>query len=231
MAGALTRYAQLSRDFHGSRAILNAVERLIGSAPTEREKIVRDLGIAQGQLRDYEARLGAGFAHTGYLNELTGLRNQLEAALSSTTQQVSDAPVWQWTRSSSTSRRSKPPTPWKPRRSAPPHARRQPSKRRSPRAFASGERMEPPPQLETTPPPVSPAMTAPLPPTAPEPPPSLFQDKGERRSPATPARKRPVRPPHRYASRQLSLLQSEGVPRSPAPSSQDRPNSGSLPAS
>src|SRR6266566_3541939 len=92
-AGALTRSTQLSRDFHGSRAILNAVERLIGSAATENEKIMRDLGIAQGQLRDYEARLGASFAHAGYLEELTGLRNQLEAALSSNAQQVSEAPV------------------------------------------------------------------------------------------------------------------------------------------
>src|SRR5262249_51695553 len=67
LAGALTRYTQLSRDFHGARAILNAVERLLGNAQAEHEKTVRDLGIAQGQLRDYEARLGAGFAHTGYL--------------------------------------------------------------------------------------------------------------------------------------------------------------------
>jgi hypothetical protein len=91
--GALTRVSQLPRDFHGPRAILNAVERLIGSYATEREKTVRDLGIAQGQRRDYEARLGAAFAHTGYLDELTGLRNQLEAALSSNAQQVSDAPL------------------------------------------------------------------------------------------------------------------------------------------
>jgi hypothetical protein len=76
------RCAQLARDFHGSRAILHAVERLISSYPAEREKTVRDLGIAQSQQRDYEARLGAPFAHTGYHDELTGLRNQLEAALS-----------------------------------------------------------------------------------------------------------------------------------------------------
>jgi len=53
------------------RAILNAVERLIGSAAPERDKVSRDLAIAQGQLRDYEARLGAGFAHAAYLAELT----------------------------------------------------------------------------------------------------------------------------------------------------------------
>jgi len=90
--GALRRCAQLSRDFHGPRAVLNAVERLIGSYEAEREKTARALGIAQGQQRDYATCLGAPFAHTGYLDELTSLRNQLEAALSSTAQQVSDAP-------------------------------------------------------------------------------------------------------------------------------------------
>ena len=35
---------------------------------------------------------------------------------------------------------------------------------------------------------------------------------------------RSERPRHRYAARQLSLLQSEGVQLSPAPSSQDRPD-------
>jgi len=37
--------------------------------------------------------LGAAFAHTGYLDELADLRNQLEAALSSTARQVSDEPL------------------------------------------------------------------------------------------------------------------------------------------
>src|SRR5262249_24956534 len=83
---------------------------------------------------------------------------------------------------------------------------------------------EPSQQLETTPPPVSPAMPAPLPTHAPESHPSLFQEQGERRSPAVPARKRPVRSPHRYASRQLSLLQSEGIQRSPAPPPHERPD-------
>ena len=54
----------------------------------ERDKAARDLAIAQGQRRDYEARLGAAFAHAGYLAALTDLRNQLEAALSRTAQEV-----------------------------------------------------------------------------------------------------------------------------------------------
>jgi hypothetical protein len=223
VAGALTRYTQLSRDFHGSRAILNAVERLVGSYPTEREKIVRDLAIAQGQLRDYEARLGAGFAHAGYLEELTRLRNQLEAALSGTTQQVSDTPICAVDEIVTRIKTLKAANTLE---AAP--------ARTTPRPQATVEEAittrirqrredEPPPQLETTPPPVSPGTPALLPPTAPEPLPSLFQIKGVPRSAHNAPRKRPVRPPHRYASRQLSLLHSEVVHRSPAPLSQDRP--------
>jgi len=89
--GALRRSAPLARDLHGPRAILNAVERLIGSAEAERDKATRDLEIAQGQRRDYEARLGAAFAHAGYLAALTDLRNQLEAALSRTAQDGAEA--------------------------------------------------------------------------------------------------------------------------------------------
>ena len=88
--GALRRSTPLARDVHGPRAILNAVERLIGSAAAERDKARRDLEIAQGQLRDYEARLGAGFPHATYLEALTGLRTQLEAALSSTTHEEAE---------------------------------------------------------------------------------------------------------------------------------------------
>ncbi|MGE3537290.1 MAG: DEAD/DEAH box helicase family protein [Candidatus Tectimicrobiota bacterium] len=88
--GALRRWTPLARDLHGPRAILNAVERLIGSAEAERDKARRDLVIAQGQRRDYEARLGAAFAHAGYLADLTGLRHQLEAALSHTAQEETE---------------------------------------------------------------------------------------------------------------------------------------------
>ena len=57
----------------------------------ERDKAARDLEIAQGQRRDYEARLGAAFAHAGYLATLTDLRNQLEAALSRPAQDGAEA--------------------------------------------------------------------------------------------------------------------------------------------
>jgi hypothetical protein len=88
--GALRRSAPLARDVHGPRAILNAIERLIGNAAAERDKATRDLAIAQGQCRDYETRVGAGFAHAAYLEALTALRTQLEAALSSTTHEEAE---------------------------------------------------------------------------------------------------------------------------------------------
>jgi hypothetical protein len=157
------------------------------------------------------------------LEELTGLRNQLEAALSGNTQQVSNAPVCAVDEIVTCIKSLKAANTLE---AAP--------ARTTPRPQATLEEAittrirqrredEPPPQLETTPPPVSLETPASLPPTAPESPPSLFQDKGERRTAATAPRKRPVRPPHRFAPRQLSLLQSEGVHRSPASPSQDHP--------
>ena len=82
--GALKRSTLLARETPGPRAVLNAVDRLLASAAQERDTTRRDLAIAQGQLRDYTARLGAAFAHTAYLEELTALRSQLAQALSST---------------------------------------------------------------------------------------------------------------------------------------------------
>jgi len=45
--GTLKRYAPLARDVHGPRAMLNAVERLIGSATMEHDRATRDLEIAR----------------------------------------------------------------------------------------------------------------------------------------------------------------------------------------
>lgn len=55
---------------------------VLGTYELELSKTTRDVGIAQGQLRDYEARTGGAFAHEAYLAELTDLRHQLEAGLS-----------------------------------------------------------------------------------------------------------------------------------------------------
>jgi hypothetical protein len=84
LKGATMRRVRLSRDHQGPRAILNAVERLAGTYDLEHRKAAQDLSIAQGQLRDFEARLGARFTHESYLNELASLRDQLELGLSGT---------------------------------------------------------------------------------------------------------------------------------------------------
>ena len=76
--------ATLSRDHHGPRAVLNALERLADGYGSECDRVQRDLGIAQSQLRDYQARLGKPFPHDAYLAELTTLRDQLKAKLSAT---------------------------------------------------------------------------------------------------------------------------------------------------
>ena len=84
LEGAVTRHAHLSRDAHGPRAILNALDRLLGSYEGQAATAAQDLDIARTQLRDHEARLGKPFAHEAYLAELTTARDSLRAALSDT---------------------------------------------------------------------------------------------------------------------------------------------------
>jgi hypothetical protein len=168
--GALRRSAPLARDLHSPRAILNAVERLIGSATMEHDKATRDLAIARGQLRDYEARLGAAFAHAGYLAALTDLRNQLEAALSRSAQDSAEA--------------SLPPVGTLVERLKALHAAHTleaAPERSTPRRTATveeaittrirqREQAEPAPQPEDTPAPISPPTPPPMPATTPAPP-------------------------------------------------------------
>ncbi len=87
LEGASTRMATLSREHHGPRAVLNALERLAGGYGPECDRVQRDLGIAESQLRDYQARLGKPFPHDDYTSELTTLRNQLKAGLSGAAQE------------------------------------------------------------------------------------------------------------------------------------------------
>jgi hypothetical protein len=87
LEGAATRQDTLSRDHHGPRAILNALERLAGSYRTDCNSLQRELAIAETQLRDYQARVGKPFAHDAYLTGLTALRDQLRIALSGTAPQ------------------------------------------------------------------------------------------------------------------------------------------------
>jgi hypothetical protein len=67
LEGAITRQDTLSRDHHGPRAILNALERLTSAYGSECVRVQQDLSIAEAQLRDYQARLGKPFLHDAYL--------------------------------------------------------------------------------------------------------------------------------------------------------------------
>jgi hypothetical protein len=92
LEGKVSRQDALSREHRGPRAVLNALERLAGSYDTQCAAHQRDLGIARGQLRDYETRLGAPFPHDSYLAELTVLRDQLKNGLSGSAQETGTSP-------------------------------------------------------------------------------------------------------------------------------------------
>jgi hypothetical protein len=83
LEGAATRQSMLSRDHQGPRAVLNALERLANAYGPECDRVLQDIGIAEAQLRDHQARLGEPITHDAYLSELTELRNALKASLSS----------------------------------------------------------------------------------------------------------------------------------------------------
>ncbi len=84
LEGSTTRQTTLSRDHQWPRAVLNALERLANGYGSERDRVGQDLAIAEGQLRDYQARLGKPFTLDSYLSELTALRDRLKAGLSAT---------------------------------------------------------------------------------------------------------------------------------------------------
>ncbi len=92
LEGATTRHGQLARDA-GPRAVLNALGRLAESYPSQLATTRQDLGIAEGQLRDHQARLGRPFPHDAYLSELTQLRDQLKTGLSQATPEPGTPPV------------------------------------------------------------------------------------------------------------------------------------------
>ena len=82
LEGAATRDAMLTREHHGPRAILNALERLASGYASDCDRLHQDLAIAEAQLRDYQSRLGQHFVHDPVLSELTMLRDRLKACLS-----------------------------------------------------------------------------------------------------------------------------------------------------
>jgi N12 class adenine-specific DNA methylase len=84
LEGQVTRHGQLSREHRGPRAVLNALERLADGYHRQCDAVRQDLVIAEGQLRDHQARIGKPFAHDADFDELKSLRDQLQAALSGT---------------------------------------------------------------------------------------------------------------------------------------------------
>jgi N12 class adenine-specific DNA methylase/SAM-dependent methyltransferase len=82
LQGSITRQSALSRDHHGPRAVLNALERLAGGYRSECDRVRQDLGIAEAQRRDYQLRLGTPFLHEEYLTEIAALRDNLKLVLS-----------------------------------------------------------------------------------------------------------------------------------------------------
>ena len=84
LEGAITRHSTLSRDHQGPRAVLNTLERLASGYGSECVRVRRDLSVAEGQFRDFEARLGKPYPHEDYQSELTARRDQLKTGLSDT---------------------------------------------------------------------------------------------------------------------------------------------------
>jgi N12 class adenine-specific DNA methylase/SAM-dependent methyltransferase len=84
LAGEAVVRTPLSKESRGARAVLNALVRVAGSYDERVDAAARERDLARTQLRDYEARVGRPFSHAAYLDELTGLRDQLRAALAVT---------------------------------------------------------------------------------------------------------------------------------------------------
>src|SRR5262249_3737599 len=82
LEGKATRHSMLSREHHGARAVLNALDRLANGDGSECNRVPQDLAIAKTPPRDCQASLGQPFPHDDYLSKLTGLRDQLKAGLS-----------------------------------------------------------------------------------------------------------------------------------------------------
>jgi hypothetical protein len=78
LEGAVTRQWGLSREHQGPRAVLNALERVVGAYGSESVRVRQDLAIAESQLRDYQARLGKPFLHD--VSELAERIKALKAA-------------------------------------------------------------------------------------------------------------------------------------------------------
>ncbi len=72
----------LMRDNPGPRAVLNALERLAGGYGDDISYLKSEITLKEGQLKDYESRLGKPFQHEEYASQLADLRDKLKLGLS-----------------------------------------------------------------------------------------------------------------------------------------------------
>ena len=93
LQGRTTRHAMLSREHQGPRAVLNALDRLADEYGPEQARVRRDVAVAEGQLRDHQARLGRPFAQEAYGAELSALRDRLRDGLAGRPTTRADEPV------------------------------------------------------------------------------------------------------------------------------------------
>ena len=82
LEGAITRRSLLSREHHGPRAVLNALERLAGGYGSESPACGKTWRWRSPSSATTRPASAAPFPHDAYLAELTTLRDQLKAGLS-----------------------------------------------------------------------------------------------------------------------------------------------------
>lgn len=91
--GAVSRLDTLSRDNPGPRAVLNALDRIMGSYGVQCEKARQEMAFVESQLSDFQARLGVSFPHRQYQSELTQLRDQLKLILAGRKEETEGQPA------------------------------------------------------------------------------------------------------------------------------------------
>jgi hypothetical protein len=80
--GAVRCRETLMRDNPGPRAVLNALERLANGYEDDIRHLKAEIALKEGQLKDYESRLGRAFEHEEYASQLADLRDKLKMSLS-----------------------------------------------------------------------------------------------------------------------------------------------------
>ena len=91
--GNIRRSVTLSRDSHGARAVLNALQRLKDTYSQRMAETEQQLKMSRQQLHDFRQRQGSVFAHEDHFQQMKALRDQLKLALSDIAPKDEHAPV------------------------------------------------------------------------------------------------------------------------------------------